>query len=99
MRTCPVYCRRPRSPSLRDWAVGLGDQLHQVAVGIVEIDAAAAVEMVDLARPLAAEIRIVGDARGADAGEGRVEFHLADQEREVSRVEVRGVDKSRVTPL
>src|SRR5262245_41908124 len=54
-RTCPADCRCPRLSSLRDWAVGLGDQLHQVAVGIVEIDAAAAIEMVDLARPLAAE--------------------------------------------
>jgi hypothetical protein len=59
------------SSSLGDWAVGLGDQFEQVAVGVVEIDAAAAVEVIDLARPLAAEIRIMCDAGGADAGECR----------------------------
>src|SRR5262252_3066356 len=59
----------PASSSLGDRAVGLGDQLHQMAVGIVEIDAAAAIEVVDLAQPLAAEVRVVLDAVGADAGE------------------------------
>src|ERR1700736_6728200 len=64
-----------------------------MAVGVVEIDAAAAVEVVDLARSLAAEIRVMGDAGGADAGEGGVELCFVDQKGEVPRVEVRRVGK------
>lgn len=68
------------SSPLRGRAVGLGDQFEQVAVGVVEIDAAAAIEVVDLARPLAAEVRVVRDAGGADARECGVELGFADQE-------------------
>ena len=34
---------------LRPVAVGVGDYFHQVTVGVVEIDAATAVQMIDLA--------------------------------------------------
>jgi hypothetical protein len=51
-----------------------------VAVRVVEIDAPAAIEMIDLARPLTPEIRVVLDTAGADAGESSVEFGIADQE-------------------
>jgi hypothetical protein len=45
-----------------------------MAVRIVEIDAATAIEMVDLARLLATEIRVMLDTGGADAGESSVNF-------------------------
>jgi hypothetical protein len=67
------------SSPLRGRAVGLGDQFEQVAVGVVEIDAAA-IEVVDLTRPLAAEVRVVRDAGGVDARECGVELGFADQE-------------------
>jgi hypothetical protein len=49
-----------------------------VPVRVVEIDAAAAIEVIDLAGPLATEIRVVLDGGGADAGKRRVEFCVAD---------------------
>jgi hypothetical protein len=35
--------------------------------------------MIDLARPLTPEIRVVLDTAGVDAGESSVEFRIADQ--------------------
>src|SRR6267143_6094103 len=87
------------SSSLRDRAVGLGDQLEEVAVGVVEIDAAAAVEVIDLARPLAAEIRVMRDAGGADAGEGGVELRFADEESVVLRAKTLRVGKIEGDPV
>src|SRR5689334_9737646 len=52
---------QPAAEPLRVAAVGLGNQLHPVAVRIVEIDAAAAPVMIDLA--LAAAI-VVGEIGG-----------------------------------
>ena len=65
--------------ALRHRAVRLCDQLEQVAVGCVEIDAAPAIVMVDLARAAAVVIGIIRDAGGANAGECGVEFLLADR--------------------
>ncbi len=76
---------------LRHVPIGVGDQLHQVAVGVVEIDAAAAVVVVDFAGLRAARIGVVADALVADAGEGGVEFGVADQERVVHRPEIGAV--------
>jgi hypothetical protein len=60
---------------------GIGPYLfEQVTVRVVEVDAPAAIEMIDLARPLAPEIRVVLDTAGADAGESSVEFGIADRE-------------------
>src|SRR6266481_5391501 len=70
-----------------------------MTVRVVEIDAAAAVEVVDFTRPLATEICVMRDASGADAGECRVELGVADQESEVPRVEVRGVGKIEGYPV
>jgi hypothetical protein len=81
------------SAALWDRTIGPGDQLEQVPVGIVEIDAAAAIEMVDFARMLAAEIGVMLDAVGANTGEGGIEFLLADQEGIVLRAEALGVRK------
>ena len=58
-------------------SVGPGDQLEEVAARIVEIDPAPAIEVVDLARQLAAEIGVVADTGGADASERRVELGFA----------------------
>src|SRR6516164_1375971 len=85
--------RGAASSSLGDRAVWAGDQFEQVAVRVVEIDAAAAIEMIDLAGPLTAKIRVVLDAARADTGESRVEFRVADQERIVLRTEALGVRK------
>jgi hypothetical protein len=66
-----------------------------MAVRVVEVHAATAIEVIDLARPLVAEIRIVADAGGADARQSRVELGFADQKgRKSSRSA-----KSSVTPL
>ena len=55
-------------------AVGSGDELHQMTVGIVEIDAATIVKMIDLAAPGAVEVGVECDARTSDARERGVEF-------------------------
>src|SRR5271157_3405643 len=101
---------RPASSPQGDRAVGAGDQLEQVAVRVVEIDAAPAIKVVDFARPLATKIRVMCDTGRSDAGEGGVELRLADQKGEVSRAEVRrvgkiegdpvaGLDRDEVTPF
>jgi hypothetical protein len=51
-----------------------------MAVRVVEIDAATAVEVVDLPGPLAAKIRVMRDAPGADTVECGIEHGFADQE-------------------
>src|SRR6516162_958391 len=89
----------PNSSALGGRAVGAGDQLEQVAVRVVEIDAAAAIEMIDLTRPLAAEIRVVRDTNGTNASEGGVEFGIADQEGIVLRAEALGVGKIEGDPV
>ena len=58
-------------------AVGLGNYLHQVTVGVVEIDPATTVQMIDLAGLGAPRIGIIPDALSADAGERRVELGVA----------------------
>jgi hypothetical protein len=70
-----------------------------VAVGIVEIAAAATVEVVDLAAPIAIEIRIEGDAGALDAGERSVEFLLGDEKGVVLLRNSVASAKSSVTPL
>jgi hypothetical protein len=58
----------------------VGDYFHHVTVGVVEIDAAAAVQMIDLAGLGPPRIGVILDALGADAGERRVKFGVADME-------------------
>src|SRR5438132_12364626 len=69
-------------------AIRLGDDLHQVAVRVIEIDPAAAVAMVDLAGPLAAGRCVVLDPAVTDPRERRVELRLADQKGIVLRPEI-----------
>src|SRR5271166_1164937 len=85
--------RRAGSSPLGDRAVWAGDQLEQMPVRVVEIDAAAAIEVVDLAGPLASEIRVMLDAGGADTGECGVEFGVANQKGVVLRAKALGVGK------
>src|SRR6516165_8830513 len=66
-------------------AVGAGQDLQQVPVGVLEVQAAAAVAVVDDLAPGPAGIGPVGQALLAEAVEGGVEFGLADQERVVLR--------------
>jgi len=61
-------------------AVRLGDDLQQVAVKVFEVQAAAAVSVVDLPGLGRAGICPVRQALAADAGKGRVEFVLAGKE-------------------
>src|SRR5271163_5332932 len=84
---------RGASSPLGDRAVWAGDQLEQMPVRVVEIDAAAAIEVVDLAGPLASEIRVMLDAGGADTGECGVEFGVANQKGVVLRAKALGVGK------
>jgi hypothetical protein len=58
----------------------VGDYFHHVTVGVIEIDAATAVQMIDLAGLGAPRIGVILDALGADAGERRVKFGVADKE-------------------
>src|SRR5580704_992988 len=61
-------------------AVGPGDDLQQVTVRVFEVQAAAAVPVVDhpgLSLPWICPVRQV---LAADAGKGRIEFLLADEE-------------------
>jgi len=88
-----------RSSPLGDRAVWAGDQFKQVTVRVVEIDAAAAIEMIDLARPLATEICVMLNAGGADAGERRVKLLFAYQEGVVLRAESLGVRKIEGDPV
>src|SRR6266446_6792423 len=79
---------RGRSDLLGPVAVGVGDYLHHVTVGVVEIDAATAVQMVDLAGLGAPRIGVIPDALSADAGERRVELGVADKERVMPRTKL-----------
>src|SRR3546814_4258152 len=63
-------------------AIGARDDLQQVPVGIVEIEAAAVVPAVDRVRLAVEGVRPVGDAARLDAGEDLVELGLADQRSE-----------------
>jgi hypothetical protein len=69
-----------RSDLLGPVAVGVGDYFHHVTVGVVEIDAATAVQMIDLAGCGAPRIGVILDALSADAGERRVKFGVAYKE-------------------
>src|ERR1700752_4118580 len=73
--------RRGRSDLLGPVAVGVGDYLHHLTVGVREIDAATAVQMIDLAGLGAPRIGVIPDALSAEAGERRVELGVADKER------------------
>src|SRR6516164_1899298 len=105
MPATPEWVRRPcgapspargQSDLLGPVAVGVGDYFHHVTVGVVEIDAATAVQMVDLAGLGAPRIGVIPDALSADAGERRVELGVADKERVMpwtklfARVEIEG---------
>jgi hypothetical protein len=59
-----------------------------VTVGVVEIDAATAVQMIDLAGLGAPRVGVILDAMGADAGERRVKFGVADKEGVMPRPEL-----------
>ena len=64
-------------------AVGAGEELEQVAVGVLEVDAAAAVPVVDHAALAPARVGPVRQVPLADPAEGGVEFLLPYQERVV----------------
>ncbi|MGH3977869.1 MAG: hypothetical protein ACRDRZ_02525 [Pseudonocardiaceae bacterium] len=64
-------------------AVGLGDHLHTVAGRVEEVDAPAAVVVVDLPDLLARRVGEVGDPGVPDPLEDPVELLLGDQERVV----------------
>src|SRR4029077_11163390 len=73
---------------LRRLTVRAGDQLEEVPAGVVEVDAAAAVEVIDLAAAFAPVVGVEGGARFLEARERRVELRLAHQEGAVVRLEV-----------
>ena len=79
-RSCPGSAPatgREQSDLLWPIAVGVGDYLHHVTVGVFEIDAATAVQMIDLAGLGTPRIGVITDAPSADAGECRVKFGVA----------------------
>src|SRR6516165_6389393 len=79
---------RGRSDLLGSVAVGVGDYLHHVTVGVFEIDAATAVQMIDLAGFGTPRIGVITDAPSADAGERRVKLGVADKEGVMSRTKL-----------
>jgi sirohydrochlorin cobaltochelatase len=66
-------------------AVGDGDDLEQVAVGILPVDPSAAVVGVDLAGPPSPGVRPVREPAPPDPPEDRIEVGLVDEERVVLR--------------
>src|SRR5258708_28408915 len=84
----------PASASAR-WpvAVRLGDQLEQVAVGGVEVDAAAAPMVVDLARPFLVGTGEIGEPGILHPSEGCVEFLVVDQEGVMLGAHILGIDE------
>src|SRR3546814_16244352 len=64
-------------------AVRPGDDFEQMALGIVEVEAAAAEIAVDLLRLLLAGIGPVVQAARSDAGKDRLEILVADQKGDV----------------
>src|SRR5215469_1781111 len=72
---------RSRSDLLGPVAVGVGDYFHHVTAGVLEIDAATAVQMTDLAGLGAPRIGVIPDTLRANEGERRVELGVADKER------------------
>ena len=77
-----------RRGSVRARSVGPGDDLQVVPRRILEVDAAAAVVVVDLAGPAAPRIGPVLQTALADASVDRVELVLGHQERIVLRADV-----------
>ena len=65
---------------MRQITVRVSDDFYQMAAGIVEINTAPTVQVIDLARLSAARIGVVPGALGTDASEGRIELGVADQE-------------------
>ncbi len=59
-----------------------------MTIGIIEVEATAAIEAIYLAWARAVEFDVIFDACPLDAGKYRVEFRLADQERAVLRLEI-----------
>src|SRR6516225_3437836 len=90
-KPCPRGARSPtrgRSDLLGSVAVGVGDYLHHVTVGVVEIDTATAVQMIDLAKLGTPRIGVITDAPSADTGERRVKLAVADKEGVMSRTKL-----------
>src|SRR6516225_2755288 len=85
---CNRATARGRSDLLRPVAVGVGDYFHHVTIGVVEIDAATAVQTIDLAGLGAPRIGVIPDSLSADAGERRVELSVADKKRVMPRPEL-----------
>jgi len=70
-----------------------------MAVQILEIHAAAAVKVVDLARPSAIEFGMEFQARPLDAQERGIEFGVADEEGVVLGPEIPGVGEIERYPI
>ena len=67
---------------------GAGDDLQQEAVGVVEVDAAADVPVVDAVRFAARRVGPARQARFTDAADDLVELGFAHQERVVLRFDL-----------
>src|SRR4051794_7019360 len=71
-------------------AVGAGEELEEVAVGVLEVDAPPAVLVVDLAQAAAHRIGPVVEVEVLDAAEALVELLLGHEEGVVLAGEVAG---------
>jgi hypothetical protein len=96
---CLRWPRRAGGGSASD-AVRPGDDLHQMTVGVFEVQAAAAVAVVDRPGLGPAWICPIRQVLAADAAKRRIEFLLADEKGVMLGVIVPVVSaKSRETPL
>jgi len=84
---------------LRSRAIGLRYQFEQVTVGVIEIDATAAVEVINFARPLPHKVGVKHHAPVTEAGEPSLEFLLAYQEGAVMRLEFRRINEVNRDPV
>src|SRR5207248_5782183 len=80
-------------------AIWAGDDFKEMTVEILEVDAASAVVVIDLARLLARRIGPVGELAFADPAENLVEFSFADQEGVMLRRDFVGVHVIEIGPV
>lgn len=72
-------------PRMGARSAGVGEDFHEMAVGVVEVHAAAAEAVIDLVGVLAVGVGVEARTARADALEDRVELSIVDPERVVLR--------------
>jgi hypothetical protein len=79
------------APLFRVSAIGSSNQLKQMAVRVVKIDAATAIQVVDFATSCAVKVRVEFNSSALNAGENSVELRFRHEECAVLMADVRVV--------